>query len=141
MIMVSARDYESGASSAQLLDAATGHSALDLGGGLAGSRCWYDDRSVIVCATDSATVAVNATDGHPLWSLPDDTHHRVAPKVSAAWHGQVYGTTENGPVILDARTGADRPGSPTIAPLLVDGYVGLALGDKQFELLAYPTTG
>lgn len=141
MIMVSARDYESGASSAQLLDAATGHSALDLGGGLAGSRCWYDDRSVIVCATGSATVAVNATDGHPLWSLPDDTHHRVAPKVSAAWHGQVYGTTENGPVILDARTGADRPGSPTIAPLLVDGYVGLALGDKQFELLAYPTTG
>ncbi|WP_344446192.1 PQQ-binding-like beta-propeller repeat protein [Kitasatospora nipponensis] len=135
------RDYGSGKSEARLLDAATGHPTVDLGTDLTGTDCRYDDRSVTVCSTGGTVVAVDATTGQQLWKLPDDAAHRVAPKVSAVWHGLVYGTTENGPVILDARSGADHPGTPAAAPVLVNGYSGLALSDKQDGLFAYPAVG
>ncbi|MGF1426505.1 PQQ-binding-like beta-propeller repeat protein [Kitasatospora sp. LaBMicrA B282] len=142
-VLVSAQDFESGAWSAQLVDDATGHAApvASFDSGTAVSQCLYDDRSVILCANDSTVVAADATDGHQLWSLPDAAHHRVAPKVSALWHGLAYGVTENGPVILDARTGADRSAGPTITPLLVDGYTALAYDGGHSDLRAYPTTG
>ncbi len=94
-----------------------------------------------MCLGSGVVLAVDATSAQLLWKLPDDSGHRVAPDVSTVWHGLVYGKTTNGPVILDARTGADRPGTPGAAPSVVDGYAGLALGDKRDTLFAYPTTG
>ena len=45
--------------------------------------------------------------------------------MTTAWHGAVYGTTVNGPLVLDARTGADRDTRPGAAPVLVNAYLGL----------------
>ncbi|MFI9243988.1 hypothetical protein ACIGXF_15650 [Streptomyces sp. NPDC053086] len=67
------------------------------------------------------------------WQLPDKQADRIAPKITTAWHGRVYGTTDNG-AVLDARTGMDLP-SPRVVPLLVDESAGIVLGDSS--LLAY----
>ena len=89
-------------------------------------RCVWDEAATTVCSVGTRVLAVDATTAAPLWSLPDPTANRVAPTVTTAWHGAVYGTTVNGPVVLDARTGADRDRAPGVAPILVDGYLAVA---------------
>ena len=42
----------------------------------------------------------------------------------------IYGTTSNGPVILDAKTGADRSTFPGAAPVAVNEYTGVALDER-----------
>ncbi len=140
-VVVSGRDYNSGKDFSRLVDAATGREALGIDGGSGGVRCTYDGRSVTVCTTEGTVFAVDTASTRQLWKLPDDANQRVAPTVTAVWHGLIYGSTKNGPVILDARTGMDRPGSPQVAPSVVNGYAGLVLGDGRGALLAYPTTG
>lgn len=94
-----------------------------------GVSCRFDGRLTTVCSSGTAesawAAAFDAPSGRALWELPDAAAGRVAPRVSTAWHGVVYGTTVNGPVSLDARTGVDRPGSPGVAPDLVNAYVGV----------------
>jgi hypothetical protein len=95
-----------------------------------GVTCRFDERMTTVCwsadAAEPWAAGFDATSARTLWELPDAAAGRVAPKITTVWHGVVYGTTGNGPVVLDAATGADRTGpSPNIAPDLVDGFVGL----------------
>ncbi|MFD7906499.1 hypothetical protein ACFV4G_30200 [Kitasatospora sp. NPDC059747] len=122
----------------RLLDGATGHEVLALGG--AGADCRHDGRSVTVCTDDGSVFAVD-DNAQVLWKLPDEANHRIAPTVTAVWHGLVYGSTSHGPVILDTRTGADRPATPGIAPAAVDAYAGLALKNDANILVAYPAAG
>lgn len=85
-----------------------------------------------------------ARSGKVLWQLPDEQSDRVAPEVTSAWHGRVYGETENGPVALDARTGEDAPAGPGIAPVLVNGSAALALKQEdgwKYNLFVYAATG
>lgn len=94
--------------------------------------CVHDQRAVAVCAERMAfgepVAAWDTGTGKRLWSLPDRAANRVAPRVTAAWHGAVYGETENGPVILDARTGQDKARDVAVAPhRVVTGY-GLGVG-------------
>lgn len=99
---------------------------VDTGSSSAAPRCVWDEAAVTVCDTGGRLVAVDATTAAPLWSLPDPAANRVAPALGTAWHGAVYGTTVNGPVVLDARTGADRDTAPGAAPVLVNAYLGVA---------------
>jgi hypothetical protein len=57
-------------------------------------------------------------------------------KVTAAWHGAVDGSTGNGPITIDAKTGADRQATPGAAPSVVNGYAGIARNPKDRVLLA-----
>ncbi|MEU8433821.1 hypothetical protein AB0F18_13010 [Streptomyces sp. NPDC029216] len=83
----------------------------------------------------------DGTSGVPLWQLPDPAADRIAPEVTALWHGRVYGKTRSGTVALDARTGADLPTRPGTAPDLVNGYTAIALATTTttVELMAYQT--
>ncbi|MEU1277678.1 PQQ-binding-like beta-propeller repeat protein [Streptomyces sp. NPDC005805] len=94
--------------------------------------CVYDERSVVVCgSTEHTSDEVNGYDavsGKKLWSLP--TGDRTSLEVTTAWHGAVYGEAKSGPVVLDARTGADRETAPGVAPSAVDGGVGLVKGNR-----------
>ncbi|MEU5241783.1 PQQ-binding-like beta-propeller repeat protein [Streptomyces lydicus] len=85
-------------------------------------QCQFDQQSVVVCASgDSEAFGMDPHTGKVLWALPDSSG-RVAPQVTGAWHGMVYGQTEqNGPVVLDARTGKDKVTSPGAAPYWTDG--------------------
>ncbi|MEU6234006.1 PQQ-binding-like beta-propeller repeat protein [Kitasatospora sp. NPDC047058] len=140
-VVVQGRDYGSAKNFAWLVDGTTGKQTLDFSGGFT-HTCTYDGRSVTVCATESTAFAVEPTTGKVLWKLPDDANTRVSPRVTAVRHGVVYGTTRNGPVTLDATTGQDRPGSPQLAPVAVDEYVGLAPAEGTGQALtAYPATG
>ncbi|MEU9111135.1 hypothetical protein AB0D04_04845 [Streptomyces sp. NPDC048483] len=78
---------------------------------------------------DSAAVAYNSATGRTRWSLPDETAGRVTPTVTLVRQGLVYGTTENGPVVLDAATGEDKEDKPGLAPYAMDGYVAVAMED------------
>ncbi|NMH96605.1 hypothetical protein [Pseudonocardia acidicola] len=95
----------------------------------AGITCHFDQASMTVCDEHTGirdwAFAIDSTTAASLWKLPDDAKTRVAPKVTAAWHGAVYGYTANGPVVLDGRSGADRNDNPGAAPYLVGPYFGV----------------
>ncbi|MEV5951346.1 hypothetical protein [Streptomyces sp. NPDC051993] len=124
-----------------LVDARTGTERARYAGGgqqhLHPWRCLGDEQSLVLCQDQYAgqtntVVAFDTTTAAKLWSLPD-TSGRVVPQVTAFWHGAVYGQTQNGPVVLDGRTGKDREAKPGAAPFEVDQYGGLA-GDSHTPL-------
>ncbi|MBW5423485.1 PQQ-binding-like beta-propeller repeat protein [Streptomyces sp. BG9H] len=99
--------------------------------------CAYDGRSTTVCTGGDSVTAYDPGTGKVRWALPDKSENRVAPKVTLVRAGLVYGTTENGPVVLDATTGADKEDNPGIAPYFSDGYVGIALAESDNTVTAY----
>lgn len=128
----------------QFLDPATGAVKQDLPEATSRANCRHDGASTVVCAAghpDPFVIAFDATSGAALWQLPDETAGRLAPRVTAVWHGRIYGKTDDGPLALDARTGADLPIRPGITPDLVNGYTGLAISPSGDDLTAYPSTG
>ncbi|MGW0771950.1 outer membrane protein assembly factor BamB family protein [Streptomyces sp. NPDC002676] len=139
-LRVHGKDYDNG-SYDRLADPRTGRTLHNLPADLAGSACTYDDRSMLICygmgAASYVVYGLDASTGKVVWQLPDRQADRIAPEITTAWHGRVYGTTDNGAVALDARTGKDLP-SPGVAPLLVDESAGIVLVDSS--LLAYPTS-
>jgi outer membrane protein assembly factor BamB len=101
--------------------------------------------ATIVCDSGEHVVGLDRETGETLWELPDEAEGRVAPTVTAARSGVVYTDTDNGPVILDARTGEDQVTDLTIAPDEVVPGFGLVLSDDaatgdDLDLLAYPAT-
>ena len=129
LVAVDTTDAVTGARALTVLDATAGQ-VRDTRTAPGDVRCWFDGRSATVCAQAASgetwAAGYDATTGHLLWQLPDAAAGRVAPRVSTAWHGTVYGETQNGTVALDARTGADRPTAPGAAPALVNAYVGIS---------------
>ncbi|MFJ6722240.1 PQQ-binding-like beta-propeller repeat protein [Streptomyces sp. NPDC091259] len=104
-----------------------------------GPRCDHDGAAAVVCFGGDHVVGFDATTGATLWQLPDNAAGRIAPQVTSVWHGRVYAKTGNGTVALDARTGADMPTQPGIAPDLVNGYTGIAIDSSGDNLMAYQT--
>ena len=93
---------------------------------LAGTWCGYDDRSMMVCTGPRRMVGIDPNDlaRGPKWQIEEGSGREI-PEVSAVFHGAVYGTTSNGPVVLDAVTGADKPDPPQLVPELVNEHVGI----------------
>lgn len=69
-----------------------------LADGLGSGSCGLGGAHTVICTGGYPpnVVALDADTGKVLWSLPDAAANRVAPTVTAAWHGAVYGTTSNG---------------------------------------------
>ncbi|WPO76725.1 PQQ-binding-like beta-propeller repeat protein [Streptomyces sp. KN37] len=122
-----------------LLDAASSKRIETYDGIMAADSCDYDGRSTTICTGADSVVAYNAQTGKERWTLPDKSGNRVAPEVTLVRAGLVYGTTENGPVVLDSTTGADQEDEPGIAPYFSDGYVGIAVTDSDHTVTAYRT--
>ncbi|MDN3243457.1 hypothetical protein [Glycomyces tritici] len=125
-----------------IVDAATG-TVVDSGvGDYALIDCLYDGAETTTCFRrgEDWAGAFDAATGEWLWSLPDEAGSRIAPMVTTVWHGAVYGLTENGPVVLDARTGADLEVAPGAAPYLVNEYVGIAADEASGGVAAFPAT-
>jgi hypothetical protein len=132
LIAVTSTESGTGRRGLTMLDAATGavRSTQDSQGGVS---CRYDEQATTICyqalSGETWAAGFDATTGRRLWQLPDAAAGRIAPRVSTAWHGVVYGSTsggtDSGTVALDARTGTDRPAAPNVAPDLVNAYVGV----------------
>ncbi|HEY9372300.1 PQQ-binding-like beta-propeller repeat protein [Streptomyces sp.] len=126
----------------QFLDPKTGAVKKNVSKTATGANCDHDGARTVVCGiggSESPVTAFDAVSGATLWQLPDANAGRIAPRVTAVWHGRVYGETDDGALSLDARTGADVPTRPGIAPDLVNEYTGVALSPSTDELTAYPT--
>jgi len=118
-----------------LLAASTGRPPASFGSartaGLSSLTCLWDERGTTVCASTAREngrkrVFALDTTWKELWSIEEgDGTDRLVPEISTAWHGAVYGGTENGPVILDARTGEDRAADGGVTPFAVSAYAGL----------------
>ena len=120
-------------STIQLLSAAIGTSATQLPS-LAmseSSRCVYDQTSVTVCSASTdpragarVVVAVDATTGRQLWSLPNQCPSddgSEAPLITTAWHRLVLTTRDNAttdgpPARLSAETTPRAPAPPSTKP-------------------------
>ncbi|MFC1414216.1 hypothetical protein ACEZCY_34210 [Streptacidiphilus sp. N1-12] len=130
-----------------LVDADSGkQTALpNAGQNLAG--CRYDGAAMLVCQGQDSSgnhlYGLDASTGKQHWQLPDPAAGGTGPvpALTALWHGAAYGTTSSGPVVLDTRTGADRGAAPGVAPVLLDGSVGLARPAGGSPLAAYPAVG
>jgi hypothetical protein len=106
--------------------------------------CTYDQQSIVVCVvgTDMQQLrAFDAASGKQLWAVPKDKNeNREVPSVRAVWHGAIYGTTSNGPIVLDGTTGADKSTEVGVAPHWVSEYAGITGGDSDGPV-AYPVAG
>ncbi|NEB12694.1 PQQ-binding-like beta-propeller repeat protein [Streptomyces coelicoflavus] len=125
---------------ALLLDAASGDRVRQFPEDAAtDGECAYDGVSTTVCTYFDQVSAYDAATGEQLWALPDEAGTRTAPEVTLVREGLVYGTTENGPVVVAAATGEDVETRPGIAPYVSDGYVGIALAEEDHAVTAYRT--
>ncbi|MGW1180357.1 outer membrane protein assembly factor BamB family protein [Streptomyces drozdowiczii] len=140
-VLVSGKDYESADSYDRVVAPRTGRTAITLGDEVSGDDCAYDGRKTLICSgsggTDVTVHAFDATNGKLLWKLPDTGADRVAPSVSAVWHGRVYGTANDAPVMLDATTGEDLA-SPGAVPIMLNESTAILLTSDS-TLVACPT--
>lgn len=105
--------------------------------------CAFDQASVIACSDEEfnqsdSIVALDSTSLQQLWTLDSNAGGRLVPSLSAVWHGALYGSTPNGPVVLDGHTGANRA-TPQFAPILVDANAVVYWSEG--EVSAQRTTG
>jgi hypothetical protein len=130
-------NYADGSAFGLLVDISDGTGTALPNVGETAADCAYDDTATLVCwGQDTAghhLYGVDAASGNPLWQLGAASAQHTVPTVTAVRHGAVYGTgsagsAEPAPIVLDARTGLVRAARPGIAPLLLDGSVGIALG-------------
>ncbi|GAA4624234.1 hypothetical protein GCM10023196_023590 [Actinoallomurus vinaceus] len=121
-----------------LLDISTGRRRFRFPDQSLRYECAHDGRSVTVCHNSHRMMAFDAATARPLWELPKDG--RTPPTLTAVWHGAVYGTTANGPVVVDARTGHDRETSPGAAPSLVGPY-GAIVEQEDHSLVFQAAAG
>jgi outer membrane protein assembly factor BamB len=113
-----------------------------------GLNCYYDDVEVTVCdgtrpnaktfEKEKFTFGFDAKTGKKLWELPELSANRTAITATSAYHGAVYGTTEDGAVVLDAKTGQDREVAAGVAPYAVSGSFGVAFVEGKPGLYAVP---
>ncbi|MDQ3577632.1 MAG: PQQ-binding-like beta-propeller repeat protein, partial [Actinomycetota bacterium] len=141
LVAIDSTDYGSGDPALFFLDPATGQEKTTLThkAGFTPTLygdCDYDDQSILICVANGVLTAHDST-GKTLWTLPDAVANRTAPTVTVAWHGAVYGKTQNGPVVLDAKTGKDLSTEPGIAPHWVSKYAAITM-DKEGAPNSYP---
>lgn len=136
-VAITGRRYDDGRYYIRVVDTRTGKGDPQDSRAPVSVTCRFDAVSITVCS-GYATWAFDVSDGETLWQLPDEKANRIAPEVTAVWHGAVYGSTAHGPLVLDARTGADREVSAGVAPILVNEYVGIATLRPQKGLFAIP---
>lgn len=143
LVTVLGRNYESGDGYYRVLDGRSGAVKRNLPS-LGDSRCRYDAKETVVCGgqgNESTAYAMDAKSAKTLWQLPDKKADRIAPEVTAVWHGRVYGKTSKAAVVLEARSGDDVAVQPGLAPLMVNESVALALDENGNQLKAHPTAG
>ncbi len=99
-------------------------------------RCFYDQRSVVVCGGKETVRGVDTRSHEVLWTISGDDPSRKMPEVAAAWHGAVYAGTGPGNVVLDARTGKDRSVFDGVNPFTVNEYAAV-----DIDMVVHPATG
>lgn len=98
---------------------------------LGGTWCSYDDRSITVCKGSFSMIGIDPNaPGKAKWEIKDGGAREI-PEVSAVFHGAIYGKTSNGPIVLDAVTGADKPDSPVVVPTFVNEHVGIGSAEAE----------
>lgn len=99
--------------------------------------CRYDGQTTLVCTDTWGWLgAVNTETGAWMWEI-EPSAERASIGITAVWHGAIYGNTDNGPVVLDAATGADAETAPGVAPQIVDEYGAVAIMEEG-GVAAYP---
>lgn len=147
LVVIKQKNNEHGDSFLVFLDPATGAEKARLAGpqSVFGSSpdygdCFYDEQSALICASDGVLTGYDAATAKKLWSLPDKATNRVAPDVTVAWHGLLYGDTRGGkPIALDAKTGKDVSTEVGVTPWWVSKYAAIGVSDSG-EPMAYPVT-
>ncbi|MFB8034161.1 PQQ-binding-like beta-propeller repeat protein [Streptomyces sp. NPDC056004] len=124
----------------KLVDIGTGHLTATPDVATVPDLCSHDGRTTIVCgkfkAGQNGVFALDAESGKKLWELP--TSDRNAPRFHSAWHGVVYTSLNSEGLMLDARTGQDRPTPLPQAPDLVNGFAGVFIQDDETGLGSEP---
>lgn len=153
--LVDLRTTENAWGGGQVIDTSSGRELDSPLNGQPGWTCRRDQQALTVCSlapyNDTDAILGFDDNGAELWRITHDSG-RVVPTVTTAWHGMVYGYTDNGPVILDGRTGADHPSPSPDAPLLVNGYFAITAAPgptpgqrpnyrRPSTLVARPTVG
>ncbi len=106
-----------------------------------GVSCEYDGVSVLACAyMQDEAFAIDTTSGRKLWWF-DSSGSRVPPVITAAFHGVVYAKAQNGPAMLDAKTGQDL-GNPGAVAMTVDEYGAASYeADRSDDVILHPAIG
>lgn len=128
-----------------LIDPMTGATRLD-SGDTSLDECRHDGRNTTVCtgsdgSGEAAVWGVDERAARVLWRLPDEPAGRVAPEITAVWHGVVYARNHQA-LTLDARTGRDlRTDLGPVSPALVNDGYGLVYDDTSRAFDVYRTAG
>jgi len=79
-----------------------------------GFTCLSDQATAVVCSTGEnlgteEIIGIDDSTGKKVWGYNKNSASRVVPVITGAFHGVAYGTAQEQPVMLDAKTGADIP--------------------------------
>lgn len=138
--LIQFREFAYFDSSTYLIDVRSGTLFATLGSNY--DTCLFDQVDTVACPSNQSLIALDATTGHRLWSLPDARTNRIRPALHAAYEGLLYaqGDSDSG-VILDAHSGADAVDDVAVAPdVVVPGY-GIVLDDSDDTATVYRATG
>lgn len=102
--------------------------------------CLFNQVNTVVCPSDDSLIALDATSGHRLWSLPDPHADRISPALHVAYEGLLYAQGESAGVILNARDGSDAVDNVSLAPDVVVPGFGLVLDDTADTVTVYRAT-
>jgi hypothetical protein len=131
-----------------IVDIASGRTVASDPEKAAGTRlgvtdCVYDEQAITICYDSGNWIGgLDAKTGSWLWTV-GKSDGRLIPRLTGAWHGVFYGWVDNlRPVVLDARTGADREADPGIAPSVVNESMAIGPwpGGSQGSSI-YPVLG
>jgi outer membrane protein assembly factor BamB len=106
-------------------------------------RCVYDEQAVVVCDGTDWLMAFDPKTGAELWSIVEGGQ-RLVPNLTGAWHGAVYGWVDGPkPIVLDAKTGADRETNPGTSPAVVNESMAIGPwpGTPNNGSAIYPVLG
>lgn len=103
--------------------------------------CAYDGTSVLACSVDGEEMfGIDDASGRKLWWF-DSAGGRIPPILNDAFHGVLYAKAQNGPALLDAKTGQDIAGDPGVVAMTVNEYGAASYESDIAQVQLHRATG
>ncbi len=102
------------------------------------SQCWYGGAEQSLCTIGESSspdlMLLDSSSGEVIRTVISAGSPRIMPKIGYFWADTIYGTTERGPIMIDAKTGKDIPAELGFSPIYLNQEFALFRNDNDLLL-------